>query len=270
MRAVRIEPGTRAIITGASRGIGRALAFELAARGALLGLIARGKEGLEQTIQALPSPAEGEHLALAADVGRRSQVERALERFTKRAGGLDLLVANAGIAHYAPLAEVETQQAEEMVKVNVLGVIYTVRAGLPPLLEGGSGHIVVTSSGAALRTFPGAAVYGGTKAFERGFAEALRHELSGTGVSLTTVYPGEVSTDLHAHERERMPDWYRASEAIAPAEAARAIVAAVESDRRAVYVPAMVRALALSALSPRLADEVLARIRGPSAAPRRD
>jgi short-subunit dehydrogenase len=270
MPAVRIEPGTRAIITGASRGIGRALAFELAARGALLGLIARDKEGLEQVVADLPPPAEGEHLALAADVGRRAQVERAIQRFAKGAGGLDLLVVNAGIAHYAPLAEADTQQAEEMVKVNVLGVIYTVRAGLPSLLEGGSGHIVVTSSGAALRTFPGAAVYGGTKAFERGFAEALRHELSGTGVSLTAVYPGEVATDLHAHERGRMPDWYRADDALAPAEVARAIVAAVEGDRRAAYVPTAVRALALNALSPRLVDEILARIRGPSAAPRRD
>jgi short-subunit dehydrogenase len=270
MRAVRIEPGIRAIITGASRGIGRALAVELAARGARLGMLARGKEGLEQAVGDLPPPAEGEHLALVADVGRRSQVERAIQRFAKAAGGLDLLVANAGIAHYGPLTEVETEQAEEMVKVNVLGLIHTVRAGLPRLLEGGRGHIVVTSSGAALRTFPGAAVYGGTKAFERGFAEALRHELAGTGVSLTTVYPGEVATDLHAHERDRMPDWYRADDALAPAEVARAIVAAVEGDRRAVYAPAAVRALALSAVAPRLADEILARVRGPSAAPRRD
>ncbi len=267
---MRIESRTRAIITGASRGIGRALAVELAARGARLGLIARGKEGLEQVVADLPPPAEGEHLALAADVGRRAQVERAVQRFAKGAGGLDLLVANAGIAHYASLAELETKQAEDMVKVNVLGLINTVRAGLPPLLEGGRGHIVVMSSGAALRSFPGAAVYGGTKAFERGFAEALRHELAGTGVSLTTVYPGEVATDLHAHERDRMPDWYRADDALAPSEVARAIVAAVEGDRRAAYVPTAVRALALNALSPRLVDEILARIRGPSAAPRRD
>lgn len=267
---MRIEPGTRAIITGASRGIGRALAVELASRAARLGLIARGKERLEQVVGDLPPPAEGEHLALAADVGRRSQVERAIQRFAKGAGGLDLLVANAGIAHYAPLGAVETEQAEEMVKVNVLGLIHTVRAGLPPLLEGGRGHIVVMSSGAALRTFPGAAIYGGTKAFERGFAEALRHELAGTGIGLTTVYPGEVATDLHAHERDRMPDWYGADRAVAPADVARATLAAVEGDRRAAYVPAVVRLLALNALSPRLADEILARLRGPSAAPRRD
>jgi short-subunit dehydrogenase len=270
MRAVRIEPGTRAIITGASRGIGRALAVELAARGARLGLIARDKEELQQVVGHLAPPAEGEHLALAADVGRRSQVERAIQRFAKGAGGLDLLVANAGVAHYAPLAGTEAEQAEEMVKVNVLGLIHTVRAGLPLLLDGGQGHVVVTSSGAALRTFPGAAVYGGTKAFGRGFGEALRHELAGTGISLTTVYPGEVATDLHAHERDRMPDWYRADDALAPAEVARATVEAVEQDRRAVYVPAVVRTLALSALAPRLTDEVLARLRGPSAAPRRD
>jgi short-subunit dehydrogenase len=270
MPAVRIEPGTTAIVTGASRGIGRALAVELAGRGAILGLVSRGKEELEQLVAELPAPEHGEHLALAADVGRRAQVERAVERFSKRAGRLNLLVANAGVAHYAPLADLATEQAEEMVKVNVLGTMYTVRSGLPLLLAGGRGHIVVVSSGAGLRAFPWAAVYGGTKAFDRGFAEALRHELSGTGVGLTTVYPGEVATDLHAHERGRMPDWYRAADALAPAEVAAAIVAGIEADRRAVYVPAPVRALGLSSLAPRLTDEILARLRGTSAAPRRD
>jgi short-subunit dehydrogenase len=267
MPAVRIEPGTKAIVTGASRGIGRALAVELAARGARLGLIARSKDGLEQLASELPG---SEHLALAADVGRRAQVEHAVARFAKAADGLDLLIANAGVAHYGPFADLDVERAEEMVRVNVLGTIFTVRAGLPVLLHRARGHLVVLSSGAALRAFPWAAVYGGTKAFERGFAEALRHELSGTGVGLTIVYPGEVATDLHAHERDRMPDWYRSDEALPPAEVAAAIIEAITEDRRQVHVPGLVRALGLNGLSPRLTDEILARLRGPSAAPRRD
>ena len=85
------------------------------------------------------------------------------------------------------------------------------------MLDRAHGHIVVLSSGAGLRAFPWAAVYGATKAADRGFAEALRHELSGTGVSVTTVFPGEVADRiLHAHERDLLPDW-RAERARAPA-----------------------------------------------------
>jgi len=88
----------------------------------------------------------------------------------------------------------------------VLGTINTVRAGLDQMLDRAAGHIVVISSGAGLRAFPWAAVYGATKAADKGFAEALRHELSGTGVSVSTIYPGEVQTSLHS-EATQLPDW---------------------------------------------------------------
>lgn len=263
---MRIEAGTRAIVTGASRGIGRALARALAARGARVGLLARSREGLEE----LAGELGGEPVVLAADVGDRSAVEEAVEEFVRETGGLELVVANAGIAHYAPFDELPIERAEELVRINFLGTLYTVKAALPHLLDRARGHIVVVSSGAGLRSFPWAAVYGGTKAAQRGFAEALRHELSGTGVSVTTAFPGEVATDLHAHERDRMPDWYRPGDAIPPESVAEAIVRAVEADRRAVYVPPIVRALGLNALAPRLSDRLLATLRGRPAAPRRD
>jgi short-subunit dehydrogenase len=263
---VKLKPGMTAIVTGASRGIGRALAVELASRGLRIGLLARDREALEKAAGALPGD---DHIVLAADVAKRREIERAIERFAKRAEGLDLLAANAGIAHYGPFSETDVERAEEMVKVNVLGTIYAVHAALPHLLERLRGHIVVTSSGAGLRAFPEAAVYGATKAAERGFAEALRHELAGTGLSVTTVYPGEVATDLHAHERDILPDWRSNDEELPPAEVATAIVAAIEGDRREVSVPKIVRLLGLNGLSPRLVDEVLVRIRGRSAAPRR-
>jgi short-subunit dehydrogenase len=264
--AVRIEPGTRAIVTGASRGIGRSLAKALAARGARIGLVARGREEL----QALVAELGGDHLPLQADIGRRREVERALERFVKRTGGLDLLIANAGIAHYGPFADVEVERAEEMVRVNVIGTLYTVKAGLEPMLDAARGHIVVVSSGAGLRAFPWAAVYGGTKAFDKNFAEALRHELSGTGVSVTTVFPGEVATYLHAHERERLPDWRKTDDEIPPERVADAILAAVEADRRELAVPGVIRLLGLNGLAPGVVDRILRALRGPSAAPRRD
>ena len=267
---MRIEPGTRAIVTGASRGIGRAVALALAARGARLGVLARGKEGLAELIERLPASPAGKHLALAADIGRRREVEKAIERFAKRAGPPELLVANAGIAHYAPFADQDLEDAELMVRVNVLGTIYTVRAALGEMLARGRGHVVVVSSAAGLRAFPWAAVYGGTKAFDRGFAEALRHELSGTGIGLTTVFPGQIETELHAHERERMPDWSDEEGRADPGPLAGAIVRAVEADRRHVFAPANVRLLGLNGIAPRLTDRLLAAVMGPTAAPRRD
>ena len=123
-----------------------------------------------------------------------------------RFGDVDVLVANAGLTHYMPFAELPLDKAEEMNSVNWSGTLNTVRAGLPGMIERGRGHLVIVSSGGGVRGFPGAAVYNGTKAAQRGFAEALRHELAGTGVSVTTVYPGEIETSLHDHEWDRMPE----------------------------------------------------------------
>ncbi len=263
---MRIEPGSTAIVTGASAGIGRALASELADRGVRLGLVARGAERLERLAGELP----GDHMALAADVAERGQIEAAVAEFAERAGAIDMAFANAGIAHYGPFPDAEIELAEEMVRVNVLGTIYTVDAVLERMLGRARGHIVVTSSGAGLRAFPWAAVYGGTKAFDRGFAEALRHELSGTGVSVTTVFPGEVESELHDHQPDKIPDWRRGDTAVPAPEAARAIVAAVEGDARHAYVPAAVRLLGLNGVAPRATDRLLSRIRGRTAAPRVD
>jgi 3-oxoacyl-[acyl-carrier protein] reductase len=266
--AMQIGPGTRAFVTGASRGIGAALAEVLAARGAVLGLAARSTSELEALSARLP----GTHHVLACDVGDAESVRTAIETFVEQTGGLDLLVANAGITHYGPFADQPLEHAEQMTRVNWLGTLYTVHHGLDHLLDAAHGHVVVVSSGAGLRSFPWAAVYGATKAAQRGFAEALRHELSGTGVSLTTVYPGEIATHLHDHERDRMPDWYRGgARAVDPAVLARQVLAAVEADARSVHVPGLVRLLgAVHGVSPKAADALLRRLRGATAAPRRD
>jgi short-subunit dehydrogenase len=263
---MRIDAGTRALITGASKGIGRSLARELAARAARVGLIARGSRELEQLAEELPH----EPVARPADVTDRRALERAIDSLVSELGGLDLLVANAGIAHYGPFSEMDVEKIEEMVSINLLGSLYTVRAGLAPMLEAGSGHIVVVSSGAGIRAFPSGAVYGATKAANRGFAEAMRHELAGTGLGLTTVYPGEVATELHAHQPDRMPGWRKSDEAIDPDQLAVEIADAVAGDERSVYAPKAVRLLGLNGLAPGLLDRLLRRARGDAAAPRRD
>jgi len=128
------------------------------------------------------------------------------------------------------------------------------------------------SSGAGLRSFPAAAAYSATKAAQRMFAEAIRHELHGSGVSVTTVFPGEIATSLLEHQPpQEMPDWYRGDRA-APAEGlAVRVIAAIERDRRDLYWKAPVKGMGiLHGLNPRWADRALRRMRGDSAAPRRD
>ena len=154
---MRVEPGTRALVTGASKGIGRATAEALAARGARVGLVARGEDDLNALAAELP----GEPVVLPADVADRESIAAAVDRFAGEAGGIELLVANAGLAHYGPFFDQPIEHAEEMVRVNVLGTIYTVHAALGHMRDRARGHIVVVSSGAGLRAFPWGAVYGG-------------------------------------------------------------------------------------------------------------
>src|SRR5689334_21948326 len=182
---MQVAAGTRALVTGASRGIGRAIATALAARGATVGLAARSKTELDQLAAELP----GTHHAIECDVADASSTQLAIDRFVATTGGLDLLVANAGVARYANFADQPLYDKLQMSQVNWHGTLHTVHFGLPHLLRAARGHIVIVSSGAGLRSFPHAAVYGATKAAQRAFGEALRHELAGTGVSLTVVYP---------------------------------------------------------------------------------
>ena len=263
---MQIDDSTRALVTGAGKGIGRALAEALAARGATVGLAARSADELSELAAALGPGA----VALPCDVGSPEEIGAAVERFAAQAGGLDLAIANAGIAHYGRFEDQEPALHERMTRVNWLGTVNTAGAALPHLRAGGGGHRVIVSSGAGLRAFPQAAVYGATKAAQRAFAEALRHELAGSGVSVTTVFPGEIVSSLHDHEKATMPAWYHGDSKAAPAsELATAVLRGVEADRRSVAYPREVRLLALNAVAPGLVDALLRRLRGRSVAPRR-
>jgi short-subunit dehydrogenase len=242
---VEIAPGTRVLVTGASRGIGAAIASAFEARGCDVGRVSRGGE-------------------IAADVSDPDSIARAVEGF----GRIDVLVANAGIAHYLPYRDMPLDTVDDLTRVNWLGTAYTVKAVLPGMLERGRGQIAIVSSGAGIRSFPNAAVYGATKAAQRGFGEALRHELKGTGVGVTMVYPGQIHSSLHDHERERMPSWYKPGRTSPPEPLAEAVVKGVEKGSREVFYPPNVLLLRIAhGLHPGLADVVLRRLMDRSAAP---
>jgi short-subunit dehydrogenase len=242
---VQIGPGTRVLVTGASRGIGEAVANAFAARGCEVGRASRSGE-------------------LAADVADPDSIGGAVERF----GSVDVLVANAGISHYLPFKDMPLATVEELTRVNWMGTVHTVRAALPGMLERRRGQIAIVSSGAGIRSFPNAAVYGATKAAQRGFGDALRHELKGSGVGVTMVYPGQIRSSLHDHEKERMPSWYQPERTSPPEPLAEAIVAGVEKGSREVFYPPGVRLLRIAhGVRPGLADLMLRRIMDRSAAP---
>src|SRR3954452_19684302 len=259
---MQVGDGTRVLVTGASRGIGRSVAEAFAYRGATLGLVARSEPELHALVDELPA---ADHKILIADVSDRAQMKAAVEAF----GDIDVLVANAGVARYLNFADLPLEEAERMTQVNWLGTLYTVKPALARMVERGTGSIVIVSSGAGLRSFPKASVYGATKAAQLNFARALHHELDGTGVSVTIVMPGELETHLHDHQRADLPDWRQDKYALPARPLAERVVEAVQNDQLELYYPRSIKALRFfQGVSPRLADRLLRSLRGKAAAPR--
>ena len=187
--------GKVALVTGASRGIGAAVARALAAQGSRLGLASRSGDDL------------GIDGAVAApcDVRRPDELDALAAATAERHGGIDVLVANAGVGAYGPFLELPPDQLEEMIDVNVKGTLYAVRAALPYLLESDEADIVTVASEAGRRGLPLEAVYCASKFAQVGFTRALDHELREQGVRCSNVCPGGVATDF-AMGRGRTPD----------------------------------------------------------------
>ncbi len=187
--------GKSALITGASRGIGRAVAQALAAAGVSLGLASRSGDdlGLDGVV------------ARPCDVRDPADLERIVGDTVGRFGRLDILVANAGVGAYGPFLELSPEHLDEMIDVNVRGTIYAVRAALPHLLESGEADLVTIASEAGRRGLPLEAVYCASKFAQVGFTRALDHELRERGVRCTNICPGGVATDF-AMGRGRTPE----------------------------------------------------------------
>ena len=178
--------GKVALVTGASRGIGAAVAKGLAAEGVRLGLASRSGDdlGIDGAV------------ALACDVRRPAELHALAAATAERHGGIDILVANAGVGAYGPFLELPSDQLEEMIDVNVKGTLYAVRAALPYLLESEAADLVTLASEAGRRGLPLEAVYCASKFAQVGFTRALDHELREHGVRCTSVCPGGVATDF--------------------------------------------------------------------------
>ncbi len=189
--------GRVAVVTGASRGIGAAVARALAAEGVKLGLASRSGDdlGIEGAV------------ALSTDVRDRAQVQALVDATVERHGGLDILVANAGVGAYGPLVDLDPVHLDEMIDTNVKGVLYAASAAVPHLIARGGGDVVSVASEAGRRGLPNEAVYCASKFAQVGFTRALDHELRPHGIRCTNVCPGGVATDFAMDEgRGRTPE----------------------------------------------------------------
>ena len=248
------------VITGASSGIGRETAQELAGRGASLVLAARNDAGLAQTAREVERRGGQAHVVVT-DVADWGQVSRLADEAVRRFGRIDTWVNNAAVSEYATVEQLAVDEIDRMVQVNLLGTIYGVKAALPVMIRQGGGTIINVASVLGERAVPLQSIYCATKHGVKGFTEALRMELAHdrTGVNVTLILPAAINTPYYTQARSRMgvrpnivPPVYE------PGAVAEAILFAAEHYRRDIYIGSAAKTLAAAEkLSPWLMDQVM-------------
>ncbi len=184
------------VITGASSGIGRATAKLLSNEGAKVVLTARREEKLQELEKEITTKG-GKAMSIIGDVTNKEDFEKITKMTLEAWGTIDGLVNNAGLMPLSFIKNLHTEEWNQMIDVNIKGVLNGVAAVLPTMLENKSGHIINIASSAGRKIYPGGAVYCATKAAVRMFSEGLRQELSPTyGINVTSIEPGFVSTEL--------------------------------------------------------------------------
>lgn len=219
--------GRRVLVTGASRGIGRAVAMAFAVCGDRVALLSRASPELDATARACAEHA-AEVVVLHADVTDEEQTRAAATYAIEQLGGLDVLVNNAGVGLYAPFGELPASAWEEMLRVNVLGTANVVRNVLPTMLGQRDGQIINIGSIRGIETIGGTTAYAASKFAVVGFTQALRRELAGSGVRVSLVAPGGVRTDFG-----QIPAGEKDENFLPPDVVAETVVAMVSQGQRA-------------------------------------
>jgi short-subunit dehydrogenase len=248
--------GRTAIITGASSGIGQAVAAEFAGRGANVVLAARSRDKLNRLAADL-APLPGCALVVTTDVTESLSVEALVRKAAEEFGSVDILINNAGVGLFAPIADGDVQNARYLFEVNFWGALHCIQAVTPYMLDQAGGHIVNVSSVAGHVSPPYMGMYAATKHALAAVSDALRVELSGTGVGVSTIYPGLTDTSftenmLQEVEAPQIPPIARF---VGANVVARRIFQAVRWGLRDVYVsPEDVALVMADAALPQLLD----------------
>ena len=252
---------TRVILTGANGGIGAATAKELARAGAALLLVGQPAESLQALASELRA-AGAVAWALPAELTQDAERQRIVEQARRLLGGVDILINNAGVLDFTPFEAEDPRAIERLLQINVVAPIALTRAVLPHLMAQGRGRIVNIGSTFGSIGFPYFAAYSASKFALRGFSEALRRELDGSGVGLTYIAPRATRTPLNTSAVNRMNEALKVA-MDSPATVGAAIVRAIADDRKDVYIGQpegfFVR---LNNLFPRLVDAALRKDNG--------
>lgn len=243
--------GASVAVTGAASGIGRALALELAARGANLALADRDEAGLMAVSAEIGSRTEGKTKVTThrVDVGEPAQIEGFAQAASAAHPALNILINNAGVALLGQFGEIDQAQMDWLMNINFWGVVRSTRAFLPLLSRQREAHIVNLSSIFGIVAPPGQTAYAAAKFAVRGFSEALRHELqmANSAVRLSVVHPGGVSTNIARNSRTGtgVTDNARRAQSIerfdavaktTPQAAARRIIEGIEKNRPRILI----------------------------------
>lgn len=184
-----------AIVTGASSGIGQAIAESLANEGANVVIAARREDRLKQIAEKINEQSSGQALAVVTDITNPVEVQQLVQKAKEAFGPIDILVNNAGIVGNGKVTQGETAEWEQMIDVNIKGVLYGIDACLPDMIERGKGHIINTASVSGFEVTKTSTVYSATKFAVRAISMGLEKELARTGVRVTNISPGVVRTE---------------------------------------------------------------------------
>lgn len=259
---MKIE-GQRIFLTGASSGLGTALAWEFARRGASCALAARRLDRLEELADRVVAcfGEASRPVTMACDVTDGASVNRAVEIATDRLGGIDILVNNAGISIYGETPRSSARDLADLLDVNLLGCVRAQEAVLPHMKRQGGGSIVNIASVAGIRGVPYLAAYGASKAALAAYSQSLRAEVARQGIRVQVIYPGYTETPIFDNEKKlgaarRPPGPYAPVERVA-----RQIANAIEKERPEVVLGASGRCLAfLHGSLPGLVDRIMERL----------
>ena len=218
------------MITGASSGIGKGLALEIAARGGRLALIARREDVLKEVVDAIRAQ-NGTAIAVSADVRDANAMKQAADRVRAELGPIDVLIANAGVGTTDYVTRIDPQQVAEVIDINVMGAVNSVAAVLPEMIERKSGQLVAIASLAGYRGLPKSAAYSASKAALSSFFESLRIDLRHTGVTVSIIYPGFIKTPLTSGRQAKMPYLMELDDGV------KKIVTAIEKGKKSYAFP---------------------------------
>lgn len=221
--------GKVALVTGASRGIGHAIARALVLEGAKVVATARGEAGLSAARREIEGAGPGTVETLQADVKNYADMARAVDAAVARFGGLDFLINNAGIGLFGEVADMTPQQWADVINTNLTGVFNACHAAIPHLRRRDGGFIINISSLAGKNPFSGAAAYCASKAGLNAFSEALMQEVRYDNIRVSYVMPGSVATDFSNRDAEKGTDWK-----IAPEEVAETVIHLLRHPRRSL------------------------------------